>query len=127
MAMTNQDLNVCAEELDIWCYKRGTETNTSKCKLLNIKGNMGTTLKNNKLETTHVQKVLGLVVTLSLTWSAKCDRLVQKATRAFYHLKRNVSPNCSWTNKLQSYTIHCSYHYVLDAGMVLQQNTLFVT
>ena len=99
--MTNQDLSACAEQLDIWCYEKCMETNTSKCKLKS-KGNMSTFLNNIKLEATHVQKDLGLMVTPSLPWSEFCGRRVQKATSAFFHLKRNVSSICSWTNKLHS-------------------------
>ena len=67
IAMTNQDLHACAEQLDTWCYKTGMKTNTSKCKLLNIKGNVSTSLNNIKHDTTHVQKDVGLMVTPILT------------------------------------------------------------
>ena len=56
VAMRNQDLNAYAEQLDIWRYKNGKETNKSKCNFLKIKGSMITSLNNIKLEATHVPK-----------------------------------------------------------------------
>ena len=66
---------------------------TSKCKLLNIKGNMSTSLNNIKLEATHVQKDLSLMVSPSLTWSKNFDRRVQKAIRAFFYSNIKYRPS----------------------------------
>ena len=79
-------------------------TNTSKCKLLNLRGNLSTKLNGTELHPTNVQKDLGLVITPNLTWNENCKMRAQKATRAFFQLKRNISATCSWVNKLHSYT-----------------------
>ena len=79
-------------------------TYTNKCKLLNLRGNLAAELNDTKLHPTNDQKDLGLLITPNLTWNQNCEKHAQKATRAFFQLKRNVSATCSCVNKLHSYT-----------------------
>ena len=104
IALNEIDLRNGARGLENWCYEILMTTNTSKCKLLNLRGNLSAKLNDTELHPTNVQKDLGLLITPNLTWNENCEIRAQKATRAFFQLKRNIFATCSWVNKLHSYT-----------------------
>ena len=56
-------------------------TSASKCKLLNLRGNLSTKLNDTELHPTNVQKDLGLLITPNLTSNENCEIRAQKATR----------------------------------------------
>ena len=91
-----------------------------------MKGNVSISLNNIKLEASFVEKDLGLMVTPNLSWSGNCDRRTQKATRAFFHLKRNVFSICSWTNKLHSYAGYVVSIFTYCANAWLRNKTNFI-
>ena len=104
IALNEIDLRNGARGLENWCYENLMTTNTSKGKLLNLRGNLSIKLNDTELHPTNVQKDLGLLITPNLTWNENCKMRAQKATRAFFQLKPNISATCSWVNKLHSYT-----------------------
>ena len=106
IALNEIDLRNGPRGLENWCYENLMTTNTSKCKLLNLSGNLSAKLNDTELHPTNVPKDLGLLITPNLTWNENCEIRAQKATRAFFQLKRNISATCSWVNKLHSYTGH---------------------
>ena len=103
-ALNEIDLRNGARGLENWCYENLMTTNTSKCKLLILRGKLSAKLNDTELHPTNVQKDLGRLITPNLTWNKNCEIRDQKATRAFFQLKRNISATCSWVNKLHSYT-----------------------
>ena len=104
IALNEIDLGNGARGLENWCYENLMTTNTSKCKLLNLRGNLSVKLNDTELHPTNVQKDLGLLITPNLSWNKNCEIRAQKATWAFFQLKRNISARFSWVNKLHSYT-----------------------
>ena len=104
IALNEIDLRNDARGLENWCYENLMTTNTSKCKLLNLRGNLSAKLNDTELHPTNFQKDLGLLITPNLTWNKNCEILAQKATRAFLQLERNISATCQWVNKLHPYT-----------------------
>ena len=104
IALNEIDLSKGARGLENWCYENIMTTNTIKRKLLNLRGNLSAKLNDTELHPTNVQKDLGLLITPNLTWNENCEIRAQKATRASFQLKRNISATCSWVNKLHSYT-----------------------
>ena len=101
--MNEIDLRNGARGLENWCYENLMTTNTSKYNLLILRGILSTKLNDTELHPTNVQKDLGLLITPNLTWNENCKMCAQKATRAFFQLKRIISTTCSWVNKLHSY------------------------
>ena len=88
IALNEIDLRNGARGLENWCYENLMTTNTSKCKLLNLRGNLSTKkLNDTELHPTNVQKNLGLLITPNRTWNENCKLRAQKATRAFFQLK----------------------------------------
>ena len=104
IALNEIDLRNGARGLENWCYENLMTTNTSKCKLLKLRGNLSTKLNDTELHPTNNQKDLSLLITRNVTLNENCEIRAQKATRAFFQLKRNISTTCSWVNKLHSYT-----------------------
>ena len=96
IALNEIDLRNGDRGSENWCYENLMTTNTSKCKLLNLRGNLSTKLNDTELHPTNVQKDLGLLITPNLTWNENCKMRAQKATRAFFQLKPNISATCSW-------------------------------
>ena len=73
-ALNEIDLRNGARGLENWCYEHLMTTNTSKCKLLNLRRNLSTKLNDTELHPTNVQKDLGLLITQILhgTKTVKC-------------------------------------------------------
>ena len=86
IALNEIDLRNGARGLENWCYENLMTTNTSKCRLLNLRGNLITKLNDNELHLTNGQKDLGLIMTPNLTWNENCEMRAQKATKAFFQL-----------------------------------------
>ena len=104
IALNEIDLKNGARGIENCWYEHLMTKNTSKCKLLNLRGNLSTKLNDTELHPTNVQNDLGLLITPNLTWNENCKMRAQKATRAFFQLKPNISATCSWVNKLHLYT-----------------------
>ena len=78
--------------------------NANKCKLLNVRGNLTTSMCGQEITQTESQKDLGLIITSNLSRQGNCNHRVQKATRAFFQIKRNMSAVSSTSTKMNSYT-----------------------
>ena len=62
IALNEIDLRNGARGLENWCYENLMTTNTSKFKLLNLKGNPSDKLNETELHPVNVQKDLGLLI-----------------------------------------------------------------
>ena len=80
------------------------EVNASKCKLLNLKGQLSASLNKTDLKEAPVQRDLGLLISSNLNWTENCEIRIQKATGAFFQIKRNISNKSSISTKLHAYT-----------------------
>ena len=89
--------------IEMWCKENQMELNASKCKLLNLKSQLSASLKKNNLKEAAVQRDIGLIISSNLNWTENCEIRIQKATGAFFQIKRNISNKSSISTKLHAY------------------------
>ena len=65
---------------------------------------MNSKLSNENIALLETQKDLGLVITKSLTWHNNYQQRTNKALKALFSLKRNLSSNCSINVKINAFT-----------------------
>ena len=97
-------LDRSAKNIENWCRENGMELNANKCKLINVRGNLTTSMCSQEIKPTESQKDLGLIITSNLSWQGNCNHRVQKATSAFFQIKRNMSAISSTSTKMNCYT-----------------------
>ena len=73
-----------------------------KCNLLNIKGNMGVSINDEKVARQPTQKDLGLIVS-SLSCKDNFNRRTKKATIALHQIKRNLPNTCRLNARLNAF------------------------
>ena len=103
IALTQSQLTIGAMTMQNWCSENKMQLNTSKCKLLNIKGTLTAAIDNLEIEPTNLQRDLGLWITSNLTWNDNCTTRTKKGLSALFQLKRNLSTNSTRNSKLNSY------------------------
>ena len=75
------------------------ELNANKCKLLNVRGNLTTSMCGQETQKDRV-----LIITSNISWQGNCNHRVQKATSAFFQIKRDMSAISSTSTKMNCYT-----------------------
>ena len=101
---SQQELNESTATIDYWCATNGMQLNVNKCGILVFSGQMNGKLSNENIALLETQKDLGLVITKSLTWHNNCQQRTNKALKALFSLKRNLSSNCSINVKINAFT-----------------------
>ena len=101
---SQQELNESTATIDYWCATNGMQLNVNKCGILVLSGQMNGKLSNEKIALLETQKDLGLVITKSLTWHNNCQQRTNKALKALFSLKRNLSSICSINVKIIAFT-----------------------
>ena len=71
-------LDRSAKIIEDWCRVNGMELNANKCKLLNVRGKLTTSMCGQEIKPTESQKDLGLIITSNLSWQDNCNHRVQK-------------------------------------------------
>ena len=72
--------------------------------LVVIRGEMTATLQNQEVTRSCSQRVLGLLVRNSLSWTENCTIRSSKSLRAPFKIRRNVSAHCNTQLKIHAYT-----------------------
>ena len=72
-------LDRSAKNIEDWCRENGMELNANKWKLLNVRGNLTTSMCGQEVKPTEFQKDLGLIITSNLSWQGDCDHRVKKS------------------------------------------------
>ena len=94
--------------------------NLKKCEVLNIKGNSKIVLGGLTVEEPDHEKDLGIIVSRELTWSHNADRRCDKATKAFFTVKRNIAVGTRWQIKKNLYKLH-NPNYLIRCNFVESQ------
>ena len=97
-------LDRSAKNIEDWCRENGMELNANNCKLLNVRGNLTTSMCGQEVKPTESQKDHGLIITSNLSWQGNCDHRVKKASSAFFQIERNMSPISSTSTKMNCYS-----------------------
>ena len=66
-----------AKIIEDWCRENGMELNANKCKLLNVRGKLTTSMCGQEIKSTESQQDLGLIITSNLSWQGNCNHIVQ--------------------------------------------------
>ena len=77
--------------------------NAKKCASISLRGSIEGSL-NGKTLVSAKKRDLGDLMNNNSTWSLKRNTRLNKAWRAFYFLKRNISKIPSWKTKLNAYS-----------------------
>ena len=116
-------LDRSAKNIEDWCRENGMELNANKCKLLNVRGNLTTSMCGQEVKPTESQKDLGLIITSNLSWQGNCDHRVKKATSAFFPNKTKYVSNQLNVNQNELlYWLYCSNTDVLLTSMVAKRH-----
>ena len=78
--------------------------NAEKYVSLSLRGVFDGRVNGTTLASALYQRDLGVLMINNLTWRLNCNTRLNKAWRAFYFLKRNISKIASWKTKLNAYT-----------------------
>ena len=93
--------------IEKWCSENKMKLNESKCHILPVKMYKDNepifTLNSKCLSLKSEQKDLGIIMVPKLSWKLNADKRCKKAWKAFYFLKRNISPLASKDTKLNAY------------------------
>ena len=82
--------------------KRNESQCQKKCASLSLRGCFEGSLNGTALASAKNQRYLGVLKKNNLMWSLNCNTRLNKARRAFYFLKRNISKNRKLENKTES-------------------------
>ena len=82
------------------------KVNSSKCKILNIKGDCEVYIGTERVDTIETQNNLGILINRKFSWSNHAKSRCEKAVRAFFSIKRNTSNSASTYTKL---ALYCDY------------------
>ena len=82
IAQSQTELEAGTTHIEMWCKENQMQLNASKCKLLNLKGQLSASLNKTNLEEARVQRDIGLLIS-NLNWTENCEIRIQKATGAF--------------------------------------------
>ena len=103
IAQSQMELEAGTTHIEImWFKENQMELNASKCKLLNLKGQLSPSLNNTDLKEATVQRDLGLLIS-NLNWTENCEIRIQKATGVFFQIKRNISNKSSISTNMHAY------------------------
>ena len=76
------------------------------CKILSVKGVNSWERYETLMKETNCQKDLEMINSSTLSWTANCEKRVEKALKPFHSIKRSISGLCSPKMKLDKY---CGY------------------
>ena len=99
-------LQACLNRLSTWCEENSMKVNSSKCKILNIKGDCEDYIGTERVDTIETQNDLGILINRKFSWSNHAKSRCEKAVRAFFSIKRNTSNSASTYTKL---ALYCGY------------------
>ena len=88
-----------------WCDHNKMEVNVEKTHLMMFRGDDSQKFRmmNVNLQTSPFERDLGVVISEDLSWFEQTKTRCNKAYRAFFNLKRNISPLSSLCSRLNMY------------------------
>ena len=128
-----QNLQVALNQLHIWCKNNGMILNSAKTKVMFVKtkkkrqrldDNLNLLYNNDPLQTVTNDKILGIFVDNSLTWSDHIKHLTKKIVSNIWLLSKLSPPNHKLiVYNFTSLIFNLILTFVISHGAVHQKQT----